>query len=651
MPASILQAGGDAVDKEITECRASLQAELRSSVKGERRLSFTANIDNAHVKSWQTYTRFMLAACAWFYLQDNVLDVIVAWELYERQHEVWALLMVIFIFLPVVMLVCVNFQLKRYKHAAAALVGLSIYLEMKESWAIGVETRDLIRETDVHMIFQTIPQFVIQSQLILQSHYLAKRCEETFDVVCAEQCTAVPGMQHAEFSRFTCSREPATSNCWDWYGRCIASCPAMQLLKQKIEAEEAYVKAWMSLKPGAITDAKAQKRKASERFQEAMEEDSQAWARNYCDAQASGLTELVDPRTGAIIQTLRRSVFLLWMQLPALMSAGLTIALSRAFRTVDERSDYNIAVVSWVMQLASFGFHFLFDIFAVAGSISLYYAATNDAYNLRIVAGLVIVAVFQLTVRRKGIYEMSHWSRRILAGFAYILMSPLARLPACKPLRAEQVRALLRLRVAMQIGLSVVGFIRLTSHTSNKSEFQKELALSVFMIAFAVLFTNTPGTSTVWTAQWDVVTRRFLMAKDLVKFDNRSKFRALRCWKAYIKSEKLIHEWEEHLNEAEQFNATEARWDPYEEDWCTFTVIVDRYKDDAPLEEIAMFWELECLPQTQGNILTWMEDETDMVFSKSMPAEDMRRRSVGSIGMAPTASTVSTKLKNRFWHS
>lgn len=604
-------------------------------------------------KSWETYTRFTLVICAILLVQDSILDALVAYELHEKEHEVWAYAYIFFILLPPVLLVLINAQVRRFKMAAYALFGFSIFVELRDSWELGVETRFYTRETDLRMIFQTIPQFFIQSQLVLSSHFLAKRCEEAFDLVCTAQCSLVDGVVQAPFTRFSCQTlnfhtqdAGADEKCWANYAVCMKNCAAFELLDIKCKADEDYIRSWTKLKSSVVAKLKVRKKLAAQAFQEAMLEDAPAWGTSFCDAKGSGVQMLMVPGMDAGIPTLHRSVFFLWTQLPAMFSAALTIALSRAFRTVDERSDENIETKAWIIRLCSFGFHFLFDMFALCGGLAIYLAATHHRPLERGISFLVVIILFQVVVNRVGIYRNKTMYRRVMAGMVYILLSPLVRLPSFKPLTAYQIRVLLRTRVVLQIALCTVGLARMGTTLANKTpfqEFKKELSACFYFIVGGIIFTNTPGTNEVWGKHWDITTRDYLTSKELTKFDNRRKAKMLCFWHGVVKAEQDFRKWEEDTQRCGEaaLDFTERRWEPEAQQYMTLQEYVDLNRELAPMSDIFMYWQMECIPEGVGEAhwLDWMEE--DGVIASHTVRKPKLDSASSAGGMAPGAGDMA----------
>eukprot|EP00405_Crypthecodinium_cohnii_P012853 CAMPEP_0206439018 /NCGR_PEP_ID=MMETSP0324_2-20121206/11968_1 /ASSEMBLY_ACC=CAM_ASM_000836 /TAXON_ID=2866 /ORGANISM="Crypthecodinium cohnii, Strain Seligo" /LENGTH=638 /DNA_ID=CAMNT_0053906573 /DNA_START=171 /DNA_END=2084 /DNA_ORIENTATION=+ len=578
--------------------------------------------------AWEAYTRVMMVVTAVFYFQDKVLDIFVCTQMIQQNHETWGYIMAFFVVLPFILLFVVNVQLKRTRQALLGLIGISIYFEIRDCWPLGVNSRELIRETDVHMIFSAIPQFMIQSQIVLQSHYLARKCQEAFDVVCTSQCTAIPHNYTTEVSRASCE-SVNTAECWGYYEACLPTCAALELLQVKEDASRKYRESLLSFDLGKIQAASAATAKASKRMETAMAEDSKSWDTNFCDAQASGLTNVTNPFTGNSVQTIKRSVFLLNMQLPSLIASGISIAATRGLRVVDERADPDIEMKPWIIQVCSFAFHFLFDIFAMCGAISLFYASTTDEPYLRLIVSVVLVLIFQFAVKWTRIYHNSHWTRRVLPAGMYIMMSPMAKLPACRALFATQIRALLRLRFCVQIALGIWGFGRLADDSSDKLQYYKELCLAFGFAAFAILCTRLPGTAEVWGNQWDSVTARSEMTEDLKAFERRKEQKAYEHWRVAIGSVRFANALRQaDPKQVPLLFTNESRFDPDIGKYVTLRYLFQRHSADVSYEEIFTYWELECIPRegakSTANCLSWLDDRTKAKDYQDQPRQDSK---------------------------
>lgn len=496
----------------------------------------------------------LIAFLGVFRAQVFVMEIFVAFKLQDLGHTAWASLVLCFALLPGALL-CISFVQKGRRQAALlAALGLGFHSACWESWKIADFTKEFVVASDVSTVFDSLPQFMLQSYLMLHNHFIGQQCEEAFDKTCTEQCLLLPRKFGKYFTRFDCELLPASGGqgtptqkkiepqeCWEWYTYCIDACAATEYLRQKQQAEDAFAKLLRNSGSWNMQDFLANRRwrkKAKADFQEVMEEDSNSWVAAGCDAQASTYEFLFPdvpqdtPVNAArsMAQSLNFQVLLMYSQMLSLASSALSLAGTLTLRVV--QADKRICGGSrreWVAEALGFYVHYLLDICSTAGSLTFFVCGTSSAMRSGMFLGIALISVVRFN--QSPAFKKLVWYKRAGCAVAHCVISPLARMPSAPDMDAELGCHLLKARVAAQGLLAVLGFYGMTQQDPAGLAVWATDTVICFAVAIAALAaTFIRGPAAIWSDQWDQMTLDRRIMKFVLRTDGRLVRRVWRRW-------------------------------------------------------------------------------------------------------------------------
>lgn len=549
--------GSDARPSQQVQCRFDLGAAfaLNKSLKGSRWTQFngSASLEATH----RPATKLLVAVLAIFHVQVFVSSLVVGVRLFDRGHKTWAAMVLTFVMLPQALLAVSSVQKGDMRMAVLSVLALSYYVACFESWQLVDFTKGFSAQSQITALFGSLPLFMQQSYLMLNTHFVAQHCEEAFDRVCTGQCTRLPPQYGASFSRLLCDQSntkrgdvPVNSTeCWAWYAYCVDTCVATEFLAEKQLAEDAFVRmlgdtsAWTL---GELRKSSKRRAKAKADFDQVMEEDSTAWSVTGCDPQASTYTQLfaaIDPDLPGSallsrVRSLRSRVLLMYTQILSLTSSAMSLAGALTLRAVQtDRRTTGGGTRERVYEALGFFGHYIVDICATAGALSFFVSAT-PCRRRAVILGC-IAAVFQVLVHRARSLQQLAWYKRTGWGLAHMFISPLSRLPSAPDLKAPLMRSLLRLRSIAQVMLALIGFwYKSEQDPRGYSAWAVELALCLLIAMAAFAMTFLPGPKAAWSIQWDDMSRDRRVLQYLQSADMRRMWRSWRRWKPLARSQR-----------------------------------------------------------------------------------------------------------------
>eukprot|EP00440_Ansanella_granifera_P073091 gb/GFBE01079315.1/.p1 GENE.gb/GFBE01079315.1/~~gb/GFBE01079315.1/.p1 ORF type:complete len:647 (+),score=103.69 gb/GFBE01079315.1/:1-1941(+) len=511
------------------------------------------------------YTKMLILALAIFHTQDYVLDFVLAYQLYDEGHVQWASAALALCVAPLLGLFIFHVtkpkRLRKMHMPLLALIGMTYYLELVGSWQACNITKAFHVESDFYVLAESLPSFIFQSYIMLRNFFWVRDCEKAFDVVCTQECLSLQmlpkefrDLYGEDFSRETCAamaNPEGSKQCWQWYSHCISACSVTAWLERKQQAMDEFRSKGGFLNANFFfsQESRTLRRRmadAGSHIKQVLKEESPDWFMNGCSESNSlyrtimtlslpanrpdflGRWLYVEPgvdREGHYvsfdIKSMDFELFTIrtYVTIISLITSIVVVAGSLSMKAVkqDGRSK---ATNPKKQFLDMFGFfcHFMLDAVASAGAISFLYSS-RGVYQ----RALPIVIAFCILE-----YEFWYgsarptrlkWFQRIMAGFAYIPVSPLSRIPGWPSFSARLIRRVLLWRVLWKMACVYIGFNDLRYSDYNGATAWRATVFNVVVcIVFAYMATFLPGTNLIHTNDWDQITEKRLLSisEDLV---------------------------------------------------------------------------------------------------------------------------------------